>query len=258
MTVFETCFGPADFAGLRQRDLADTACVVFDVLRATTTAITALSNGARAIRPVSTVEEALAERVADRSVLLAGERGGRKIGAELTGGVAFDLGNSPREFGSEVVAGRTIAMTTTNGTRALKACSGAGLVVAGAWVNRTAAVRRVRQSGLQRVILVSSGTGEETALEDVLACGAFLDRWLAETGIADVEVTDSAAVAWGVWRGSQPTPGVLARTSCNARRLASMPDLAPDLGICLTLDGVEVVPVLAEGRELRSESTGVG
>jgi hypothetical protein len=95
---------------------------VFDVLRATSSMVTALSNGAKAIVPVAGIPEALNFRSQKAEVLLAGEREGVRLPIELTGGIAFDLGNSPREFKREIVAGKTIVMTTTNGTRALRVC----------------------------------------------------------------------------------------------------------------------------------------
>ena len=94
----DVLFTPADFAALARRDLSRTTCVVFDVLRATTSMVTALSAGAEAIVPVSDIPEALAWRNRLPEVLLAGERDGRRILADRTGGVDFDLGNSPREF----------------------------------------------------------------------------------------------------------------------------------------------------------------
>src|SRR5258705_11320215 len=124
-TKLEAEFSPAEFAVLRERDLSRTVCVVFDVLRATTSMVSALANGAEAIIPVSEISEALAIRQQRPQVLLAGEREGLRIRGNLTGGVEFDLGNSPREFTAEKVQGRTIVMTTTNGTRALRASSGA-------------------------------------------------------------------------------------------------------------------------------------
>src|SRR2546422_11748827 len=98
MRTLEVLFAPAEFAALHQRDLSETACVVFDVLRATSTMVTALANGAAAIIPVAGIPEALAIRQRQPEVLLAGERDGLRIQADLTGSIAFDLGNSPREF----------------------------------------------------------------------------------------------------------------------------------------------------------------
>src|SRR5437763_16641631 len=122
MKSLEVLFTPADFAGLRSRNLSDTLCVVFDVFRATSSMITALANGASAIIPVAEIPEALAVRQKDPTVLLAGERDGVRIRAHLAGGTDFDLGNSPREFTREKVSRKNIVMSTTNGTRALRSC----------------------------------------------------------------------------------------------------------------------------------------
>src|SRR6478736_5008057 len=103
----ETILTPAELPALAQRDLRETACVVFDVLRATSTFVTALHHGAKAIVPVSEISEALAFKNSEfgirnsEFILLGGERNGVKIRAVQTGGTDFDLGNSPREFTSE-------------------------------------------------------------------------------------------------------------------------------------------------------------
>src|SRR5580692_7380997 len=133
--TLEVLFTPAEFATLPQRDLSGTVCVVFDVLRATSTIVTALANGADAVIPVAEIPEALAAKRARPDLLLGGEREGVRIRADQTGGVDFDLGNSPREFTRERVAGRTIILTTTNGSRALRACAGARAVFAGSFLN---------------------------------------------------------------------------------------------------------------------------
>src|SRR5881392_2676176 len=134
-TSLEVLFTPADFASLEGRDLSETVCVVFDVLRATSSVITALANGTSAIIPVAEISEALTLRRKDPSILLAGERDGVRILNHLTGSIAFDLGNSPREFTRAKIAGRPIAMTTTNGTRALRACSRAWTTFIGSFLN---------------------------------------------------------------------------------------------------------------------------
>src|ERR1017187_2892984 len=121
----EVILPPAELPSLARRDLRGTACVVFDILRATSTFVTALQNGAQEIVPVSEISEALARRQLQPDVLLAGERDGVKIRAGQSGGVDFDLGNSPREFRPDRVRGKTIVSTTTNGTRAMRACAGA-------------------------------------------------------------------------------------------------------------------------------------
>src|SRR5258706_3742216 len=134
-TSLEVLFAPAEFAALEARDLSGAVCVVFDVLRATSSMVTALANGASAVVPVSEIPEALKIRERDQRILLAGERDGLRIQSGLTGGITFDLGNSPREFTREKVNGKMIAMTTTNGTRALRACARAKTVLAASFLN---------------------------------------------------------------------------------------------------------------------------
>src|SRR5271154_3232677 len=94
----ETILSPAELPALARRDLRGTACVVFDVLRATSTFVTALHHGAQAVIPVGEIAEAVAFRQRQPDVLLAGERDGVRIRADQSGGIDFDLGNSPREF----------------------------------------------------------------------------------------------------------------------------------------------------------------
>src|SRR5262245_22700902 len=126
---------PAEWRALSPPDLADTTCVVFDVLRATSTMLTALAHGAARVVPVSEIGEALAWRTRDPAVLLAGERDGVRILAAGGTGVDFDLGNSPRELDATRIRGRAIVITTTNDTRALRACAGARCVLLAAFLN---------------------------------------------------------------------------------------------------------------------------
>ena len=94
--------------------LAESTVVVIDVVRSTTTIIEALANGARAIFPTESTEDAvrLAQSLGREDSILCGERKGEKV-------EGFDLGNSPAEFTREVVEDKKLVMSTTNGTRAL-------------------------------------------------------------------------------------------------------------------------------------------
>jgi 2-phosphosulfolactate phosphatase len=171
----DAILSPAELLALARRDLRDTACVVFDVLRATSTFVTALHNGAKAVIPVAEISEALALRQKQPGVLLGGERDGVKIRADQTGGGDFDLGNSPREYTPEKVRGKTIISTTTNGTRALRACAGAQTVLAASFLNLTATAKFIRQLQPAQILLVCAGTRENLADEDVLAAGALCE-----------------------------------------------------------------------------------
>ena len=250
----EVLFTPAEFRALREHDLKRTACVIFDVLRATSTFVTALANGAAAIIPVAEISEALALRRDRPDVLLAGERDGLKIGAALTGGVEFDLGNSPREFTSAKVAGRTIVSTTTNGTRALRACAGAPRVLAGSFLNLSATADAIARCQPEYLLVVCAGTGEGAALEDVLAAGALCDL-LASTSRA-TEAQDSAEIARQVFLHTRnDLPGAV-RRSRNARRLLVHADLRDDVEFCLQMNRFTLVAASDTTGAIRKESGG--
>lgn len=229
--MLEVTFTPAEFAALRQRDLSQTVCVVFDVLRATTSMITALTNGAREIIPVCEIAEAVALRQARPDLLLAGERNGLRILRAQTGSVDFDLGNSPREFTRDRVGGRAIAMTTTNGTRALQACRGARRVLVGSFLNLGAVADWLVRERVADLLVVCSGTLEEASYEDVLGAGALCDAvWEQFSG---GPVADSAQVAREIYRQGSGDLLAAVQRARNARRLLALPELREDVTVCL-------------------------
>jgi 2-phosphosulfolactate phosphatase len=249
-TTIEILFAPAEFALLPQRDLGGSVCVVFDVLRATSSIVTALANGAAGVRPVAEIQEALRWRKQDPRILLAGERDGLKIGPDLTDGLLFDLGNSPREFTPDAVRGRHIVMTTTNGTRALEACSKASIVLASSFLNLRSTVEFLQANPPRHLLAVCSGTFEETALEDVLAAGALCDR----LGTAGLEFRggDSVLMARRLFQQSQGDLAAAISSSRNGRRLLSRPELGDDVRFCAQLDPFNLVVRLDKDGWLRA------
>lgn len=229
----EVTFAPIECEALRVRDLEQTTCVVFDVLRATSTMVTALHNGAAGVMPVRTIDEALRLREANPGLLLAGERDGLRISAAVSGGVEFDLGNSPREFTREKVAARMIAMTTTNGTRALRACGNANVVFAASFLNMRATAQAVLQHANPELIIVCAGTHEEASYEDALGAGALCecltaaDKW---------QISDGAKMAQMLF--SQRKNGIREAfaSSRNGHRLDQIPELRDDLDFCSQID----------------------
>lgn len=247
--MLEVTFTPAEFAALRQRDLSQTVCVVFDVLRATSTMVTALANGAREIIPVCEIAEAVALRQARPDLLLAGERDGVRILRDLTGGVDFDLGNSPREFTREHVGGRSIAMTTTNGTRALQACRGARRVLVGSFPNLGAVADWLARERVLDLLVVCSGTHEEASYEDVLGAGALCDAVWAQ--FAGSPVADSAQVAREIFRQGRGDLLAAVQRARNARRLLALPELREDVALCLQRDSANVLAELGTDGAVR-------
>ena len=239
--AIEVLFTPAEFRALRERDLKHAVCVVVDVLRATSTFVTALASGAEAVIPVTEISEALALRRKRPELLLAGERDGLRIGAALTGGIEFDLGNSPREFMSPKVAGRTIVSTTTNGTRALRACGHAQRVLSGAFLNLSATAEAIVRLAPELVLVVCAGTGAGTALEDVLAAGALCG--LITSRLGTIERHDSAEIAWRTFQHAQNDLRAAVRRARNARRLLAHAELQADVDFCLQNDRFGLVAV---------------
>jgi 2-phosphosulfolactate phosphatase len=159
--------------------LAGGVAVVVDVLRATTVMVHALAAGCTAVIPCSEIEEAraVAAGLPEGTALLAGERHGLPIDG-------FDLGNSPGEFTPAKCAGKTLVMTTTNGTGAVLACLEARRVYIASFANLRAtafelAVQLLKRDHGDSVHVVCAGTEGQISMEDSLLAGALL-RYVAE------------------------------------------------------------------------------
>lgn len=223
-------------AAVAPADVAGKLVIVIDVLRASTTIVTALAAGARGVVPCESVEDAVQRaRAFDRSeVRLGGERRTQRI-------EGFDLGNSPSEYTVASVGGRTVMLTTTNGTRALLACNGAEEVFVAAFVNATAtvdAVRGLRRRGMaQEVLVLAAGQERRMALEDAV-CAGRLVRGLAR-GVKSRQLGDGARTALLLHAryGAH-----LDRLAADAMHAGSLRDagFADDVADCLVVDRVPV------------------
>jgi 2-phosphosulfolactate phosphatase len=240
----DVLLSPAELPALARRDLRATACVVFDILRATSTFVTALQNGAQAVLPVSEISEAVARRQQSPDVLLAGERDGVKIRAAQSGGIDFDFGNSPREFRPDKVRGKTIVSTTTNGTRALRACAGVKTILASSFLNLAATAKFLNASPPEEILLICAGTGEGVALEDVLAAGAL-------AGLLGGEFSDATEIASRTFLSAKNDLAAVLAGSQNARRLLAIPELRADVAFCAQRDIFNLVAVMDGDGKLR-------
>jgi len=213
------------------------AAVVIDVVRASTTIVTALAHGAAAVVPVATPDEAVARASAwPGRVLLGGERDGLPP-------PGFECGNSPAEYASPRVRGRTIVFTTTNGTRALLAVTRARAVAVGGFVNAGAIVDWLARGGGD-VVLACSGETGRFCLEDATCAGLIVER-LQERhpGAALSDAARAAAILYRRYAGD--LDGLMTDAAW-ARALASR-GRGADLPLCATIDAYGVVPVLANG-----------
>jgi 2-phosphosulfolactate phosphatase len=227
--------------GLVAGDLAGRGVVVIDALRATTTVITALANGAKAVIPAATSEEAvrLASNLEKDGVLLAGERKSVKI-------EGFALGNSPREMTAAVVAGKTIVLATTNGTPALVAAQGGDPVLVGAPANFKALVERARAILGQRgdLVIVCAGREKQFAAEDAYTAGRLVKA--VKRGTRKVALNDAARAAVALTAEFADWEEALEASEA-ARQLAEV-DLAADVAFAAQADRFGVVPAYADRR----------
>jgi len=206
--------------------------LVVDVLRASTSIVTALANGCAAVVPVADPEEARRRAAALNDGLVAGERRGEPL-------AGFDLGNSPIEFTAERVAGRTLVFTTSNGTRTLVAVRQALAIGVAGFVNAAAAAGWAVAQG-RHVLIACAGERGERSLEDLVCAGVLVDRLL--TAWPTAQPTAAAAEARRLAAAYADDVGRLARDSMWARHLTSV-GRARDVNACLALDTTALVPV---------------
>jgi 2-phosphosulfolactate phosphatase len=228
----EVCLSPAL---LHLYNPSDTITVIIDVFRATSTIAAALDNGAKCVIPVAAVDDciALGRQVPDS--ITAGERDG-KIAPGL------QHGNSPLAYPTEFIQGKTLVLTTTNGTRLLHMVKGAAAIVTGAFVNLTA-LSDFLVATRKPVLLACAAWKDRFNLEDTLLAGALVNRVASHFSIN----CDSARAAAALARHCQDDYLGFLRDSSHYHRLSGY-GLLQDLEYCTTPDLHPVVPILRDGR----------
>lgn len=227
-------FGPQEVVAA---DVTNRVVAVIDVLRASTSIACALANGARAVIPFASSEEVVsrAKSLAKSEVKLAGERRMQAI-------PGFDLGNSPREFTREAVEGKTVLMSTTNGTAAVLAVQGARDVVIASYVNFSAVLSMLRAAarGGSDVVIVCAGHERHFSIEDA-ACAGLYVRHITEKQ-AKAEINDAAQSAMFIDKKFGASLKKLFAASAHGRALVDA-GFATDLVDCAKVDSVPVLPV---------------
>ncbi len=231
--------GPATPADVQGRSV-----VVIDVLRACATIAVALHHGARAVLPAASTEEALriAQNLERDDVVLAGERRAQRV-------PGFALGNSPLEFGEEQVQGKTIVLSTTNGTPALIAAHGAREIVIAGAVNFGIVVQKARQVLDQHgdLAVLCAGSDRQFALEDAFAAGRLTKVLLPEGGLRRVKVNDGAVAALELARHYGERWLRAFRASQHGRALIEL-GYSADLRACAQENTHPVLPIFADRR----------
>jgi 2-phosphosulfolactate phosphatase len=218
-------------------DTAGRLVAVIDVLRASTSIAVALANGARAVVPLDSPDDVVmrAKAFAREEVRLAGE-------LKMLPIPGFDLGNSPREFTAENVAGKTVLISTTNGTGALTAVHGARDVVVASYVNFTPVLAMLRSAlrGGTDAAIVCAGRGRQFALEDAACAGRYVNHVTRE--LIDVDFNDAAVAAGLIDRVYADDLMRLFLASGHGHALRDA-GFGEDLPVCGAVDAYPVVPI---------------
>lgn len=217
---------------------------VIDVLRATSTIVTALAAGAASVRPVDSAAEALALRESTPGCLLAGERGALPI-------PGFDYGNSPATLLHAGVAGKQLVLATTNGSRALAlAGQRTESVTALSLLNVEAVAASCAAARPESLYVLCSGTEGRFSADDAYVAGALLVRLdaLMSGGYAWTET--ARAAAW-LYRGA-PEPAFAALAASGPGQSLVGKGFRADVEFCAQRDAFALTPWLRDGRLVAS------
>jgi 2-phosphosulfolactate phosphatase len=216
--LIDTILTPALFH-LHGKDIENKQVVVIDILRATTTMVVAYENGANNVVPVEHLEDALSYR--KQGYLIAGERNGVKVDG-------FDMGNSPQEFTKDIVEGQNIVLSTTNGTKAINACSAAKFRYVSSFRNIDAMAKTIIENNLD-VLLFCAGWKDKFNLEDTVFAGA-LAQQLIDNGFTTND--DATRMACSLWNMAKPNLAEFLADASHVQRFKSL-HIESDLEVCL-------------------------
>ena len=234
---------------LTPTDQAPECAIAVDVLRATSTMATVLASGGEAVQVFSDLEKLIqvSEKWPPEKRLRAGDRGGAKV-------AGFELGNSPLDCTPELVQGRRLFISTTNGTRALQRVQDAPIVLAAALINRAAVVKFLLEKQPETVWIVGSGWEGSFSLEDTVCAGAIAHSLVQHSQLSQYELAGndeviSAIALYSQWENN--LLGLLHQASHGQRLLRLECD--EDLKYCSQTDILDVLPIQQEPGVLKSQ-----
>lgn len=222
----------------KEEDLRDKTVVIIDVLRASSTMVTALYNGAKGVIAVKDMDDAskYSHSLDTESFLLSGEKNGITI-------EGYDLGNSPLEHTREAVQDKTIILNTTNGTKAIRRCNLADKIIIGSFLNLETVIEYLRQCD-DEVVLVCAGWRGRLSLEDILCAGNIIYEFTS--GQLPDSARDGAKVAFGLYEKFGDDIESTIKSSNYAVRLKDIVS-EDDLSYCCQRSIMQVLPVLKDG-----------
>jgi len=231
MRHITVCFTPAQFSYYQHEDCN---AVVIDILRASTSICTAFMNGAKEVIPISTVDEL--KTLIGKEYLIAAERDGIKLDFA-------DIGNSPHYFTRELVEGRTIAYSTTNGTHTINLAAQCHTAAIGSFINLSALCRWL-QDGERDVFLLCAGWKGRFCLEDSVFAGAVAQK-LIDTGKFST-ICDSALATMDLWSLAKPDLLGYVRKAAQNERLRKI-NSADVIPYCFEFDLTNILPIYRNG-----------
>lgn len=222
---------------VKPSDTAGRLVAIVDVLRASTTVATALGNGAKTVIPLERADEVIvrSKDFARTQIILAGEQKMHPI-------TGFDLGNSPQSFTRKAVDGKTILITTTNGTRALLGVQGARDIVIASYVNFTAvlAMMKVAARSNTDIAIICAGDEGSFTLEDAACAGRYV-RAIPKRADS-VVANDAAAASMLIERKYGDNIEKVFKESTHGQALESA-GFGDDLAAAAEVDSYAVVPI---------------
>jgi 2-phosphosulfolactate phosphatase len=224
----QVCFSPHSYPLFQEQEQI---VVVVDVLRATSAICAGIANGVNSIIPVETIEEA--KSYSKNGFVVAGERNGEVL-------EGFELGNSPFSFMNSNLIGKNIALTTTNGTKAIKSAYMAEGIIIGAFVNLSSVTEHLKKKN-KNVLILCAGWKDKFNLEDTLFAGAVANE-LINSGTF-VTSCDSARASMVLYDHAKKSLENFLKDSSHRERLGKL-NLEKDIEFCLSINKLNILPIL--------------
>lgn len=225
----------------REAQFNDSVVVMIDVLRASTTICACLHNGAKEIIPSESIDKAvhIFSSLSKESRFLGGERNGIKPSG-------FDAGNSPDDYPTESVKGKTVIITTSNGTQLFQKCKQAKLKLIAGFVNIDAIVAKVKSyieqnESVSGIVVLCAGTNGRISYEDTMCAGAIIEKI---NGKPEDTFTDTAHIAMNLYKAHKNELNEFLKTREHSEFLKSI-GFEKDIDTALSINRFPVVPVIA-------------
>ncbi|APQ72534.1 2-phosphosulfolactate phosphatase [Clostridium botulinum] len=224
-----------------EKRLINKTVIIIDILRATSVITTAINNGCKKVIPVLTVEEAKdIAKNSEEDIILGGERNALKIDG-------FNFSNSPLEYTKKYVEGKTVVLSTTNGTRAINNSFNAKTILISALINSKATAKAIDKLH-EDLIIINSGTNGQFSIDDFICSGYLIDCLYNIR--KDLELSDIAKTAHYIYTNNKDIESFVKKAT-HYSRLKSL-NLEKDLEYCFQKDIIDVVPQYKDGYIIKS------